>query len=98
MSCGDPHATPCSEVDAHLDEYLDRELSEQDIAMLEQHFRECPPCRAQLRLALMLQKLVARSCGCRAPQELRTRVLKRITELRSGHVSITVEETRILPD
>jgi anti-sigma factor (TIGR02949 family) len=98
MSCGDPHATPCSEVDAHLDEYLDRELSAEDIAMLEQHFRECPPCRAQLRLALMMQKLVARSCGCRAPQHLRARVLKRITEVRSSRGSFTIEETHILPE
>lgn len=94
MSCGDPHATPCHEVDAHLDEFLDRELSEQDIVALEQHFTECPPCRAQLAFALMMKKLVARSCAGDAPAQLRQRVVKRITEIRTGNISITVEETR----
>ena len=94
MSCGDPHATPCTEVDAHLDEFLDRELTEQDMALLEQHFAECPPCRAQLAFALMMKKLVARSCGCDTPSQLRQRVVKRITEIRTGNMSITVEETR----
>ena len=94
MSCGDPHATPCTEVDAHLDEFVDRELTAQDMALLEQHFTECPPCRAQLAFALMMKRLVARSCGCDAPAQLRQRVVKRITEIRTGNVSITVEETR----
>lgn len=94
MSCGDPHATPCHEVDAHLDEFVDRELSPRDIVLLEQHFTECPPCRAQLAFALMMKKLVARSCGESAPAQLRQRVVKRITEIRSGNMSITVEETR----
>lgn len=94
MSCGDPHATPCHEVDAHLDEFVDQELSPRDIALLEQHFTECPPCRAQLAFALMMKKLVARSCGDSAPAQLRQRVVKRITEIRTGSVRITVEETR----
>ena len=95
MSCGNPHATPCAEVDAHLDEFLDQELSAEDRALLEQHFTECPPCRAQLALAVLMQKLVARSCGHAAPQPLRQRIMQRITEIRSGNVTITVEETRI---
>lgn len=98
MSCGDPHATPCTEVDAHLDEFMDGELDAHERALLEQHFHECPPCRAQLALALMLQKLVARSCGTRAPEPLKQRVLKRITEIRSSGVRVTVEETRIIPE
>ncbi len=98
MSCGNPHATPCAEVDAHLDEFLDHELSAEDRAMLEQHFTECPPCRAQLALAVLMQKLVARSCGGRAPQVLRQRIMQRITEIRTGNVSITVEETRYIQE
>ena len=94
MSCGDPHATPCAEVDAHLDEFVDRELTAQDMVLLEQHFNECPPCRAQLAFAVMMKRLVARSCGCDAPAQLRQRVVKRITEIRTGNLSITVEETR----
>ena len=98
MSCGNPHATPCAEVEAHLDEFLDKELTPQDVALLEQHFRECPPCNSKLEFALRLKLLVARACGCAAPSALRQRIVKRITEVRSGGVSITVEETRIIRD
>ena len=94
MSCGNPHETPCQEVDAHLDEFLDKELSARDVVLLEQHFSECPPCRAQLAFALLMKKLVARSCGTQAPSQLRQRIEKRITEIRTGNITITVEETR----
>ena len=95
MSCGNPHATPCDEVDAHLDEYLDRELSAADIALLEQHFKECPPCQSKYRLALLLKLRLAKACGCAAPSELRQRVMKRITEMRGGNTRGTIEETQI---
>ncbi|MHB0927685.1 MAG: mycothiol system anti-sigma-R factor [Candidatus Nanopelagicales bacterium] len=98
MSCGNPHDTPCAEVDAHLDEYLDRELTNEDVALLEQHFRECPPCSDRLTQAKLIQKLVARACGCQAPDDLRYRVMQRLTEVRNGDVSVTVEETRIFED
>jgi anti-sigma factor (TIGR02949 family) len=98
MSCGNPHATPCDEVDAHLDEYLDKELSPDDVALLEQHFRECPPCNSKYALALRIKLRMAKACGCSAPSELRSRVMRRITEIRTGNVQITVEETRILPE
>ena len=94
MSCGNPHETPCHEVDAHLDEFLDRELTQHDVELLEQNFRECPPCRAQLAFAILMKKLVARSCGTQAPMQLRQRIEKRITEIRTGSITITVEETR----
>ena len=98
MSCGNPHDTPCSEVDAHLDEYLDRELSPEDIALLEQHCRECPPCRTQLELAVKLKLLVAKACGCDAPEALRQRIVRPITEIHAGHMTISVDETRIIGD
>ena len=96
MSCGNPHDTPCAEVDAHLDEYLDRELTNEDVALLEQHFRECPPCSDRLTQAKLIQKLVARACGCQAPDDLRYRVMQRLTEIHSE--DITVRETRISED
>lgn len=98
MSCGNPHATPCAEVDAHLDEYLDRELTRDDIVLLEQHFRECPPCADRLTQAKLIQRLVARACGCAAPDDLRLRVIRRITEIRNGDVTVTVQETTLLED
>ncbi len=98
MSCGNPHGTPCNEVDEHLDEYLDRELSLDDIALLEQHFRECPPCRSQLELAVRLKLLVAKACAETAPDALRQRIARRITEVRTGSVSISVDETHIIGD
>lgn len=83
MSCGNPHATPCSEVMDHLDEFLDRELDGESMARLRVHLDECPPCKAQVAFAIMWQKLVARSCGAAgAPTTLHARIMTRITEIR----------------
>lgn len=98
MSCGNPHATPCHEVDAHLDEFLDRELTDDEIRMLVQHFQECPPCKGKLDTAQRLKERIARICGCAAPSELRMRVMRRITEIRSGSLTVRIEEQRIFPE
>ena len=98
MSCGNPHETPCAEVDAHLDEFLDHELSPADIALLKKHFEECPPCLGKLRIAQKLKERIARACAGAAPTELRQRVMRRITEIRANGVKITVEETHIISE
>ena len=65
----------CREVMEHLDEYLDRELSEEDIAMLESHFEDCSACaeHAEFERAMLecVRKKVERLC---APKELLDRI------------------------
>jgi mycothiol system anti-sigma-R factor len=83
MSCGNPHETDCSEVLDRVYEYLDNEMEELDCAKIRQHLDECGPCLRQYDLDLALKALIRRSCACEpAPQELRTKILTRITTVR----------------
>jgi mycothiol system anti-sigma-R factor len=83
MSCGQPHETDCSEVLDRVYEYLDNELEELDCAKIKQHLDECGPCLKQYDLDLALKALIRRSCACEpAPQELRTKIMTRITTVR----------------
>jgi len=84
MSCGNPHETKCSEVLDRVYEYLDGELDEHDVAKIRQHLEECRPCLSQYDIDLALKALLRRSCVCEpAPQELRARIMVRITEVRA---------------
>lgn len=84
MSCGNPHETKCSEVLARVYEYLDGELDEHDVAKIRQHLEECRPCLSQYDVDMALKALLRRSCACEsAPEELRARIMIRITEVRA---------------
>jgi mycothiol system anti-sigma-R factor len=86
MSCGNPHETKCSEVLARVYEYLDGEMGEHDAAKIHQHLEECRPCLSQYDIDLALKALLRRSCACEsAPEELRTRIMVRITEVRAQY-------------
>jgi mycothiol system anti-sigma-R factor len=83
MSCGEPHETDCSEVLQRVYEYLDGELDLDAIGKISQHLDECGPCLSEYDLDLVLKALVKRTCGCdRAPEELRTRILLKISQVR----------------
>lgn len=83
MSCGNPHETDCSEVLERVYEYLDGELDTHAFGKIQQHLDECGPCLSEYDLDVVLKKLVRRSCGgdC-APEELRTRIMLKIREVR----------------
>lgn len=88
MSCGNPHETNCSEVLSRVYEYLDGELGEHDVVKIRQHLEECRPCLSQYDLDLALKALLRRSCSCEAaPEDLRTRIMIRITEVRAQYHS-----------
>lgn len=83
MSCGNPHETDCGEVLERLYEYLDGELDSGSLGKIKQHLHECGPCLTEHEVEQMLKALVRRSCGgdC-APEELRSRIMLQITEVR----------------
>ena len=83
MSCGNHHDTDCREVLDRVFEYLDNEMGELDCAKIKQHLDECGPCLQEYDLDQALKALIRRSCACEsAPEELRLRVLTRITQVR----------------
>jgi len=83
VSCGNHHDTDCREVLDRVFEYLDDEMAELDCAKIKQHLEECGPCLQEYNLDTALKALIRRSCACEpAPDELRTKILTRITEVR----------------
>ncbi|MBX6371234.1 MAG: mycothiol system anti-sigma-R factor [Acidothermus sp.] len=83
MTCGKPHAMPCSEVLEQVYVYLDGELGAEEIARIRQHLDECAPCLEEYGLDQMVKALVHRCCGKdHAPEILRERILARIREVR----------------
>ncbi len=83
MSCGQPHETDCSEVLDRVYEYLDGEMTHEDVVRVRQHLEECGPCLREHELDRMLKALVRRSCGGEpAPEDLRRRILLEITQVR----------------
>jgi mycothiol system anti-sigma-R factor len=83
VSCGNPHETDCNEVLERVYQYLDGELDSHVVGKIKQHLAECGPCLSEYDLDVVLKALVRRSCGgeC-APEQLRTRILLQITEVR----------------
>jgi mycothiol system anti-sigma-R factor len=83
VSCGQPHAVPCSEVLEQVYVYLDGELGAEEIARIRQHLDECAPCLEEYGLDQLVKSLVARCCGHdHAPDALRRKILARIREIR----------------
>ena len=85
MSCGNHHDTDCKDVLDRVYEYLDGELDAHDLAVIRQHLDECGPCLRQYDLDEAVKALVRRSCHEAAPEQLRLRILTRISEVRVSY-------------
>lgn len=73
----------CSEVLHRIYEYLDGEMSADDVRRVAAHLNECQPCLAEHDLDVALKQVVRRSCsGETAPVEVRMQVMQRITMVR----------------
>ena len=81
MSCGRPHATPCTEVIASLSAYIDGEVEAQEYHLIAVHITECPPCEHEERAQRTIKALVVRSATVHAASdELRARVLAQLQQ------------------
>ena len=97
MSCGKPHATPCSEVLDRMYTYLDGELGEPDLRLVREHLEECAPCMSEHDVDLVIKKLIRRAGGGDpAPEELRERIVLQITELSRVGATTHVNQVSIV--
>lgn len=69
----------CDKAKRELEEYLRRELSEQDFADITEHLGGCEDCSAEHLIGLVLTEKVRKACKEQAPLELREAILARIT-------------------
>lgn len=75
MSCGRPHATPCTEVMASLSAYIDGEVGASEYQLITVHITECEPCEREERAHRTVKALVIRAASVSAaPDSLRARI------------------------
>lgn len=79
MCCGHED---CRGAMLHLDEYLDGELTGAELVEVRRHLQTCAACRDRYGLEQEVRELIARSCGCQAPDQLRARIVAQLTEIR----------------
>jgi len=70
----------CDKAKAELEEYLHRELSDQDFVDISEHLATCADCTAEHLVGITLTEKVRKACQEKAPEELRTAVLNRLSE------------------
>ncbi len=62
-----------------LHEYVDRELSDTEMAEVQQHLEDCPPCGRHFHFQEQLKVLVYRkACPEKAPAHLVSRIIENI--------------------
>lgn len=67
----------CVEATARLHLYIDRELSTEEISIVQQHLVGCPHCECRFHFDLELKRLIHERCTIeRAPAHLREAVMR----------------------
>jgi anti-sigma factor (TIGR02949 family) len=72
----------CDKAKAELEEYLHRELSDQDFVDITDHLATCVDCSQEHLVGLALSEKVRKACQEKAPQELRAAVIDRLGQLQ----------------
>lgn len=65
----------CDKAKAELEEFLHRELSDQDVRDIQEHLDGCEDCSAEHLVGLTLIQKVQKACQEKAPDELRAQIL-----------------------
>ena len=72
----------CDKAKAELEEYLHRELSEQDFVDISDHLGTCVNCSSEHLVGLALSEKVRKACQEKAPDDLRAAVIGRLEQLQ----------------
>ena len=65
----------CREVVTRLHQFVDRELSPEEVAEVQRHLDDCPPCLQMFQLEAHMRRLVRRACCEMAPESLKVRIM-----------------------
>jgi mycothiol system anti-sigma-R factor len=67
----------CYETVARLHLFLDRELSVEEVAVVQQHLFDCPDCECRFHFDAKIKRLIHERCTIeRAPAHLREAVMR----------------------
>jgi mycothiol system anti-sigma-R factor len=62
---------------ARLHLYIDRELSDEEVAIVQQHLKDCPSCECRFHFDMGLKRLMHEKCTTsKAPDNLRATVMR----------------------
>ena len=65
----------CTDCLEKLDQYLDRELTDSELAEVKRHLEDCPPCEDHYQLQVHMRRVVKVCCDQGvAPEQLRSRL------------------------
>jgi mycothiol system anti-sigma-R factor len=93
MSCGRPHAVPCTRVLSVVHEYLDGEIAEVERVDIVEHLSECPPCEEQVAVLRAVKVVVHRSCVEQtAPESLRVSIMAQVRQVSVSRGTGPVKE------
>ncbi|HZT09105.1 MAG TPA: mycothiol system anti-sigma-R factor [Chloroflexota bacterium] len=65
----------CDEALQLLEQFVDRELTSEEITEVQRHLGACPPCLRLFHFEENLRRLVRRACNESAPSALRERIV-----------------------
>jgi len=68
----------CEKAKAELEEYLHRELSQQDFDDITEHLGHCDDCTREHLVGLTIIEKLQRSCQEQAPAQLRAAILAKL--------------------
>ncbi len=68
----------CDKAKAELEEYLHRELSDQDFQDISDHLENCEDCSGEHLVGLTLTEKVRKACSETAPEELRLAIMAKL--------------------
>ncbi|MBI5161715.1 MAG: zf-HC2 domain-containing protein [Micrococcales bacterium] len=66
----------CDKAKAELEEYLHRELTDEDFRDVKDHLDNCVDCADEANVGLVITRRVQRACIETAPDELRVSILE----------------------
>ena len=82
MSCGNPHATPCTEVLSLLYVYIDDEIDEVHRIEVTTHLGECPPCVEHFTVERRLKIRLRDACMAeQVPDQVRSRIIAQVQQV-----------------
>ena len=68
----------CEKAKAELEEYLHRELSDQDFRDVTEHLENCEDCTNEHTVGLTITQKIQTACQEKAPDELRATILAKL--------------------